>query len=143
MEKILPSAKTLQDLRQDADSCIIDGWQCGYVTDLTKWQVMPPPSLTDSRSCKNPLDLLQGFFDFYAKFDYENHVVSIYAGQVLAKELFNQTNPDDPIPELFKSYFDVIADEKLEFLHTETCFCVQVIKSKSFQKISKVFQNIS
>lgn len=124
----MPSAKTLQDLRQDADSCIIDGWQCGYATDLTKWQVS---ASSEAARCKlNPLQLLQGFFEFYANFDYDNHVVSTFAGHVVDKKLFNLTGPaeaKESVPDLFKTYYDVIADEKLGFLHTETCFCVQVI----------------
>ena len=51
VEKILPNAKTLQNLIQNDESCIIDGWQCGYVTDLAKWG----KSIKSGSNTKTPL----------------------------------------------------------------------------------------
>ena len=58
MEKVLPNAKTLQNLIQNGESCIIDGWQCGYVTDLAKWG----KSIKSGSNTKTPL----GLFDFFS-----------------------------------------------------------------------------
>ena len=46
VEKILPNAKSLQDSIQDGESCIIDGWECGYVTDLASWETIKSGSNT-------------------------------------------------------------------------------------------------
>ena len=46
VEKILPNAKSLQDSIQVGESCIIDGWECGYVTDLASWETIKSGSNT-------------------------------------------------------------------------------------------------
>ena len=46
VEKILPNAKSLQDSIQDGESCIIDGWECGYVTDHASWETIKSASNT-------------------------------------------------------------------------------------------------
>ena len=53
VEKVLPNAKTLQNLIQNGESCIIDEWQCGYVTDLAKWG----KSMKSGSNTKTPLGL--------------------------------------------------------------------------------------
>ena len=81
-EKILPSVKSLQSPLSEGDSCIIDGWECGYVTDLDKWC-----SLGKSGNVsQTPMGLLRGFFNFYANFDYKNCVISPYHGDPISDQ---------------------------------------------------------
>ena len=95
-EGVLPSAKFLIDnLQPDGDeSAIVDGWECGFNHDLTKWN--------QPFNKKTPLELLKGFFEFYANFDYDNSVISPYAGAPIAKQDFNLPNEDN---EILRAYW--------------------------------------
>ena len=59
VEGILPSVKSLQELMTDGDSCIIDGWECGYLSDFSNWQSKKQQSKTFA-SEKSPMELLHG-----------------------------------------------------------------------------------
>ena len=148
----MPNAKSLQDLAVEVgESCIIDGWECGYVTDLAKWEsnknklgggggiTAAPTTCTTTTTTKTPIELLHGFFEFYATFDYEKDVVSPYAGVSVPKENFqcktdSEAEAAKKTNQLFKPYFDRISDPGSNdpILHTNTCFCVQVSSCHMF-----------
>ena len=115
---MLPSAKFLIDnLQPDGDeSAIVDGWECGFNHDLTKWD--------QPFNKKTPLELLNGFFEFYANFDYENSVISPYAGAPIAKRDFNLPNEDN---EILRAYWLGLKNNEnpLDSLPLSSPVCIQ------------------
>ena len=94
----MPSVKSLQEHLTPKNSFHIDGWQCGYMEDVTKWPV--------SQCKKSALELLHGFFDFFAKFDYQEMVICPYEGLAIAKNEMSQ-----------KTYPHIKEDCDFKFLH--------------------------
>ena len=81
-EKFLPSVKELQYNTVAEDSCIINGFECGFPRDLSLWKI-PLVSFPNEKSV---FELLLSFFEFYADFDYEGCIISPYAGVALVKD---------------------------------------------------------
>lgn len=71
---ILPSIATLQS---DAEPIFLEGWNTGF--DKIKFK----PRIEDSL-----YHLLGGFFDYYDAFDYDQNIISIFAGRPIKRKLF-------------------------------------------------------
>ena len=63
-EKILPSVKELHYNTVSEDSCIINGFECGFPRDLSLWKV----PLDNFPNKKLVSELLLSFFEFYTDF---------------------------------------------------------------------------
>ena len=81
-EKILPSVQELYYNTVSEDSCIINGFECGFPRDLSLWKI-PLDSFPNEKSVS---ELLHSFFEFYANFDYEGCIISPYEGVAMVKE---------------------------------------------------------
>lgn len=85
---------------------------------------------------------MDGFFKFYASFDYAKDVVSPYAGVPVEKQKFDSSaaivshdtiqaekpvQAEEKTNEMFKTYFDRITDPGSNdpMLPTNTCLCIQ------------------
>ena len=98
---------------------MVDGWQCGFSHDLTKWK-------QSSLNKKSPLELLQGFFEYYANFDYENYVISPYAGiPINKKDVHFETSIPTEKKEILRPYWDRILKDDLDVLPTNSSICIQ------------------
>ena len=89
------------------ESFLIEDWQCGYPADISKWPYQ-------GHCKKSSLELLNGFFKFYAKFDYEAKVLSPYNGAPVEKDEIHQTNVNKE---------EAATDTKLDI---KSCLCLQV-----------------
>ena len=99
VENLLPSVKSLQEHLTPQNSFHIDGWQVGYESDVTKWPLR-------GQCKKSALELLHGFFEFFANFDYTEMVISPYEGLAIAKNEMSQ-----------KTYPHIKEDCDFKFLH--------------------------
>ena len=115
-EGILPTAQFLIENLQPEESAIIDGWECGFSHDLSKWK--------QSLNKKSPLELLKGFFEYYANFDYENSVIAPYAGMPIDKKEFLAGKTKTELP-ILKPYWDRIVNDDLDVLPTNSPVCIQ------------------
>ena len=115
VENLLPSVKSLQEHLTPQNSFHIDGWQVGYESDVTKWPLR-------GQCKKSALELLHGFFEFFANFDYTEMVISPYEGLAIAKNEMSQ-----------KTYPHIKEDCDFKFLHDalthQTGLFIQVWKS--------------
>ena len=111
----MPSVKSLQEHLTPQNSFHIDGWQVGYESDVTKWPLR-------GQCKKSALELLHGFFEFFANFDYTEMVISPYEGLAIAKNEMSQ-----------KTYPHIKEDCDFKFLHDalthQTGLFIQVCKS--------------
>jgi DNA polymerase sigma len=85
-ENILPSVKKLQQ-NMDASESVsikIKGKKVayGFPNDLSKWR---GKEVDLSENAKSLTELLYGFFDFYANFDYLNSIISPNTGQIISR----------------------------------------------------------
>ncbi len=71
------------------------------------------------------IELLNGFFDFYANFDYAGQVVSPYAGEIMDKTDFELENKGTEDVNLTRYWRNVANGEKTLF-PTDALLCVQV-----------------
>ena len=156
-ESILPSVKKLQENMATDESVTIDGWQFGYdkkqidclKNDLKK-------ILSDNFKW---LEWLKKFFLFYLSFDYENLVISPYAGKPIPRKAFqdlsllirdpkepnlvvsNENNNKENITEDLMKYWDQIKDGQNLCLLMNSPVCVQdpfeqnFCVSRSFSKV--------
>ena len=156
-ETILPSVKKLQENMAVEESVTIDGWQFGYAktqirclkNDLNK-------TLTDNFKWS---EWLKKFYQFYMSFDYENLVISPYAGNPIPRKSFQELSllvkdPKEPnlvvsnknrneanIDENLMRYWDQIKDGQNLVLLMNSPLCVQdpfeqnFCVSRSFSKV--------
>ena len=114
----MPSVKSLQEHLTPQNSFHIDGWQVGYESDVTKWPLR-------GQCKKSALELLHGFFEFFANFDYTEMVISPYEGLAIAKNEMSQ-----------KTYPHIKEDCDFKFLHDalthQTGLFIQVWKSGAY-----------
>ena len=85
-ENILPSVKKLQQ-NMDASEIVsikIKGKKVayGFPDDLSKWRCK---EVDLSENSKSLTELLYGFFDFYANFDYLNSIISPNTGLIIPR----------------------------------------------------------
>ncbi|XP_001602043.2 uncharacterized protein LOC100117932 isoform X1 [Nasonia vitripennis] len=106
---ILPSVKKLIEWKDQ--SKIVDGWQCGF-----------PDKLTVSDTSYSFQDILQGFFSYYAEFDFCTNVVCPLLGQVLKKRTFVTF---DDLPDGMEIYKNRVQTEEMEFFRYDSPMCIQ------------------
>jgi hypothetical protein len=73
----------------------IDGWDCSFKTDAEQL----------SRFCDNTssvAELLTGFFDFMAQFDFKTHAVCTRSGQAVDLQTFSNLAKIEPALARFK-----------------------------------------
>ena len=68
--------------------------------------------------------LLRGFFNFYATFDYDSLLVAPFVGHTVPKSCFKEDSGQRD--EQFETYYAKLGQEDPRHLYVETCFCVQV-----------------
>ena len=78
-EQILPSVIALQANMENKDSVVVTKYgkkiETGFPKDISLWT-----RCCLSKKNKTMADFVHGFFQFYAKFDYENCIVSPNSG---------------------------------------------------------------
>ncbi|XP_022113177.2 speckle targeted PIP5K1A-regulated poly(A) polymerase [Pieris rapae] len=119
---ILPSVESLQRGRED----IVDGWNTAFSTD-------PPPPSPDSASIE---ELLGGFFEFYAAFDFNKFVVCPFLGREIEKAAF--ANPAS-LPDAFDRYKRNVESGAAHPIKFSTSICIQ----DPFQLCHNVSSSIS
>lgn len=88
---LVPSILKLQE---NCDSQIIANWQVNFNENIHY--------LSSEKNTSSIIELLCGFFQFYAKFDFQKFVICPIDGHAHAKELFKNI---DNLPESMKRYF--------------------------------------
>lgn len=96
---VLPSVESLQ---RNATPYMIDEWD--YSFDKLKYHSQNTDSLRS---------IIGGFFTFYSEFDFENYIVSAYAGYPIPKHAFNSTETAPPEFELYKKNVNSMISEPL------------------------------
>ena len=91
---------------------IIEYWDCGFTRNTEL--LPPPPASASADSSKSVLALLDGFFEFYANFDFFNYVVCPFLGKPVNRKLFDarrryQGHQEFTI-EGMERYFDNLAN---------------------------------
>lgn len=92
-------------------SIIISGWQCGFLDKVTA-----------SKTNYSFKDILQGFFSYYAEFNYCTDVVCPLLGKVLKKRAFVNF---DNLPEGMEIYKYRVQTEEIEFFRYDSPMCIQ------------------
>ena len=85
-EKIVPSVRKLQEGISEEESTTVGGWQFGYnkkEMDMLKHNMAKYFEKTWKWK-----EMLCRFFKFYLNFDYENNVISPYAGKGIPRNTF-------------------------------------------------------
>jgi len=117
-ENILPSVTKLQQNMDAAESVSIKikGKKVayGFPNDLSKWR---GNEMDLSENSKSLTELLYGFFDFYANFDYLNSIISPNTGQIIPRDSKKNRNHKNPlcIEDPFDTNFDVTKNYKADF----------------------------
>ncbi|KAJ8675458.1 hypothetical protein QAD02_011244 [Eretmocerus hayati] len=105
----LPSVHDL--IEQKVQSNFVDGWDCGFF-DAT-------PASCTKQLLKN---YLQGFFSFYASFDYQSSVICPYLGKVVKKSSFAYIH--ELSPEM-KLYMLRATSDRLLTFRIDSPLCIQ------------------
>ncbi|KAI5638230.1 cid1 family poly A polymerase domain-containing protein [Phthorimaea operculella] len=135
---ILPAVAWLQ--RNPDDDVIVDHWNTGFMSDKAS---LPPCANTSSIS-----ELLGGFFEYYASFDFAEQVVCPFLGTPVHKDCFIDITK---IPKEFDRYKANTLTRATPPLRASTAVCVQdpfeqchnvasAISSKLAQEIKIFFQ---
>ncbi|XP_013172917.1 PREDICTED: speckle targeted PIP5K1A-regulated poly(A) polymerase-like [Papilio xuthus] len=109
---ILPSVRWLQ--RDPAHRRDIDQWNAGFMSDYSHL-----PRSTNSSSVA---ELLGGFFQYYATFDFKELLVCPYLGYPVKKTLFADIST---LPREFKRYRTNVEKNVMSPLKFTTPICVQ------------------
>ncbi|KZC07422.1 Terminal uridylyltransferase 7 [Dufourea novaeangliae] len=106
----LPSVAEL--IKEKNSSQLICGWETGFAQ----------PKCKDICVQSVPV-LLHGFFEFYAKFDYQHYIVCPLIGSLVAKKAFTEL---DELPKDMKPYLvHLVVSEKPEYFRIDSPLCVQ------------------
>lgn len=108
---LLPSVEWLQ--AAGGAAYLVDGWDTGFRAD----SALPPTANTSSIA-----ELLGGFFEYYAKFNFDDLVICPYFGTPVKKELFKDTAK---MPNEFQRYKTNVLNNYALPLRYQTAFCVQ------------------
>ncbi|XP_063384994.1 speckle targeted PIP5K1A-regulated poly(A) polymerase-like [Cydia fagiglandana] len=109
---ILPSVEWLQ--RDRSYDYFVDYWNTGFMSDM---RFVPKSANTSSIAA-----LLGGFFEYYAKFDFENLVVCPFLGQTVKKDDFRDLSL---LPEVFSRYKKNVSSGVSLPIRFMTSMCVQ------------------
>ncbi|XP_058804648.1 uncharacterized protein LOC131671881 [Phymastichus coffea] len=107
VEGHLPSVYQL--IRQKNESFIVDGWECGYSNINIPISKETIESEFNIRTIL--LNMLRGFFNFYAKFNYREEVACPFLGTVMKKKAFVEINK---LPQEMNNY-----KERIKMVETE------------------------
>ncbi|KAJ8686695.1 hypothetical protein QAD02_022489 [Eretmocerus hayati] len=110
MKNLVPSVNYL--IENGIESRIVDGWECGYLTDLPK----------DHSTDLTFKDCLQGFFTYYANFDYQKLVVCPLIGEAVPKRRFAYS---EQLPEEMRFYEFRLANDKSIIFRIDSPLCLQ------------------
>jgi len=75
------------------EKCVVDGWDSSFTTDT---------SLLKHNNSMSTVELLAGFFQFYAKFDFQAFVLCPRLGHAVDMATFIERRQSDPTLERFK-----------------------------------------
>ena len=139
-ECVLPPIKKFQENLMEEENILIDGWQFGYNKEV----VQNVKDDITQRFEKNWSwkDWLCRFFTFYLKFDYENGVISPYAGRTIPRKRFESlalsltevkgqriegsvSIPDSDVEENLLNYWKNVKDGEINLLSMTNQVCVQ------------------
>ncbi|CAB3223351.1 unnamed protein product [Arctia plantaginis] len=109
---ILPSVAMLQ--RDRANDVIVDCWNTGYTSNAD--------SLPRSSDKSTIAELLGGFFEYYANFNFDEMMVCPYLGTKIKKSVFADTAT---LPEEFSLYKNNVLSNYVLPLRHQRSFCVQ------------------
>ncbi|XP_059062911.1 speckle targeted PIP5K1A-regulated poly(A) polymerase-like [Achroia grisella] len=109
---ILPSIMWLQ--QDPKNDYIVDHWNTGFMSQLDG---LPKSSNRSSIS-----ELIGGFFEYYAGFNFEEMVICPYLGEPVKKDLFKDPNN---LPKGFERYRDNIKNQNTPGLRFTTSWCAQ------------------
>ncbi|RZF48479.1 hypothetical protein LSTR_LSTR007757 [Laodelphax striatellus] len=86
-EPLVPSVYLLQQLADRKEVC--ENWECSFCSDVSKL-----PKITNKSTTK---ELLWGFFDYWARFDYDRYVAVPLLGRTIKKADFKdfENLPDE------------------------------------------------
>ena len=101
----------LKDIVQLQNDDIFLGWETGVSTNV------PVHELNISFK-----ELLQGFFNYYAKFNYISDVACPFLGKVMKKSHFSNT---DNLPKEMDIYKSQVKEEKVDFFRLDSPMCIQ------------------
>lgn len=140
-EKVLPSVKKFQENLKSEDSVSIDGWEYGIdKKEMEDLKDNVDKILKDDFKWK---EWLSKFFHFYLSFDYENLVISPYAGKAIDRKSFltlslfvkdpkepnlsasNENKNTENIGEDLMRYWEQIKDGQKYCLFMTTPLCLQ------------------
>lgn len=109
---LLPSVAWLQSCA--ADCCEVNGWNTGFMRDRTRL-----PRTADDSSVA---DLIGGFFEFYAQFDFAGYAVCPYLGHPIRKGALSDLSR---LPSDFSRYKHNVNSGAAPALRTDTPLVVQ------------------
>ena len=141
-EGVLPSVKSLQENLNKKDSIYIESWNCGFNKDLSTWP---------KQNCKKNstlIDWLHGFFEYYAKFNYENMCIAPYVGFEIHGRPKNITKKDRHyllVQDPFELNFNVTRNIQSKFLENWKQHCLktsEIIKDLQLTSNSNEEPNI-
>ncbi|CAD0197966.1 unnamed protein product [Chrysodeixis includens] len=118
-EPLLPSVEWLQAGAGQAGGgagagrVLVDGWDTGFPPDAA----LPPRANSDSIA-----QLLGGFFQYYADFNFDELVICPYFGAPVKKDIFRDTAS---MPNEFQRYKTNVLNNYVLPLRYQTAFCVQ------------------
>lgn len=127
---IVPTVLQLKELVDNEN--IIGNWDCSFCKDVNRI-----PKSENKQSVK---ELLQGFFNFYAQFDFILNVICPRTGKVVCKKefMFNPVGNFKIMPISIQDPFDLShnigsnTNEKfLDIFKAKLQTCVQIINSKT------------
>lgn len=90
-QNILPPLTRLYKLARPQDKCLVDNVNCSFLRDISELQ-------KNFSSNKSDLSkLLIGFFEYYSRFDFNNHAISLGIGKPIPKQEFSALHLVNPL----------------------------------------------
>jgi len=75
------------------EKCIVNGWDASFTTDV---------ALLQNNNSMSTAELLAGFFEFYAQFDFQAYVLCPRLGHAVDVASFIESQPSDATVKHFK-----------------------------------------
>ncbi|VVC87787.1 speckle targeted PIP5K1A-regulated poly(A) polymerase-like [Leptidea sinapis] len=110
---VLPSVEFLQ--RDSANEVIVDGWNAGFLKDENAYK-------SYNNNTLNSYDMIGGFFDFYANFNFKEDVVCPFLGYTIKKKLFMHV---DELPDEMYRYKNNVTENNVLPFKYQTPICIQ------------------
>lgn len=107
-KNVLPSIASLQD---NAAPFMIEEWNFGF--DVKSYETQNDESLSS---------IIGGFFKYYSEFDFDNYIISAYAGYPIQKSVFEHL---ETVPAEFILYKKNVMSEESPPLHISPGMMVQ------------------